>query len=208
MCHTVAWPSSSRCCRGEPRSLRLVGVDDGVLVAGARVDDDDGQAWRQGDVGVIEHVRLDDDDHAVDGLFAEAAERHRHLTLGEVLHGEQGDRVSGCRGRHRDGVESAHVSVRRQREHDDAESAEAAGAEGSCSAVRTVAELVHGRHDAIAGGLPNIITSYFTPNMYAYNLSFAGQQFNYSATVAIVMGVITAVIAYVVQLRGSRKEDV
>lgn len=54
---------------------------------------------------------------------------------------------------------------------------------------------------------PNIITTYFTPNMYAYNLSFAGQQYNYSATVAIVMGVMTAVIAYVVQLRGSRKEE-
>lgn len=54
---------------------------------------------------------------------------------------------------------------------------------------------------------PNIITTYFTPNMYAYNLSFAGQQYNYSATVAIVMGVITAVIAYVVQLRGSRKDE-
>jgi multiple sugar transport system permease protein len=53
---------------------------------------------------------------------------------------------------------------------------------------------------------PNAISSYFTPNMYAYNLSFAGQQFNYAATVAIVMGVVTAVIAYVVQLRGSRKE--
>lgn len=53
---------------------------------------------------------------------------------------------------------------------------------------------------------PNVISSYFTPNMYAYNLSFAGQQFNYSATVAILMGVITAVIAYVVQLRGSRQE--
>ena len=53
---------------------------------------------------------------------------------------------------------------------------------------------------------PNAITSYFTPNMYAYNLSFAGQQFNYAATVAIVMGVLTAVIAYVVQLRGTRKE--
>jgi multiple sugar transport system permease protein len=52
---------------------------------------------------------------------------------------------------------------------------------------------------------PNVITTYFTPNMYAYNLSFAGQQFNYSATVAIVMGVITAVIAYVVQVRGSRE---
>ncbi|GAA2054124.1 carbohydrate ABC transporter permease [Leifsonia soli] len=53
---------------------------------------------------------------------------------------------------------------------------------------------------------PNAISSYFTPNMYAYNLSFAGQQFNYAATVAIVMGVLTAVIAYVVQLRGTRKE--
>jgi multiple sugar transport system permease protein len=55
---------------------------------------------------------------------------------------------------------------------------------------------------------PNVITSYFTPNMYAYNLSFAGQQFNYAATVAIVMGVITAVIAYAVQLRGSRRENI
>nr|WP_248171679.1 MULTISPECIES: sugar ABC transporter permease [unclassified Microbacterium] len=53
---------------------------------------------------------------------------------------------------------------------------------------------------------PNVISSFFTPNMYAYNLSFAGQQFNYSATVAIVMGVITAVIAYIVQVRGSRQE--
>ncbi len=53
----------------------------------------------------------------------------------------------------------------------------------------------------------NVITTYFTPNMYAYSLSFNGQQYNYSATVAIIMGVITAVIAYVVQLRGSRKED-
>jgi multiple sugar transport system permease protein len=42
--------------------------------------------------------------------------------------------------------------------------------------------------------------------MYAYYLSFSGQQYNYSATVAIVMGVITAVIAYAVQLRGQRKE--
>jgi multiple sugar transport system permease protein len=53
----------------------------------------------------------------------------------------------------------------------------------------------------------NVISTYFTPNMYAYNLSFAGQQFNYAATVAIIMGVVTAVIAYVVQLRGTRKED-
>lgn len=53
---------------------------------------------------------------------------------------------------------------------------------------------------------PNTISTFFTPNMYAYNLSFAGQQYNYAATIAIIMGVITAVIAYVVQLRGSRQE--
>ncbi|MFJ6675110.1 carbohydrate ABC transporter permease [Actinosynnema sp. NPDC091369] len=52
---------------------------------------------------------------------------------------------------------------------------------------------------------PNAISTFYTPNMYAYNLSFGGQQYDYSATVAIVMGVFTAIIAYVVQLRGSRK---
>lgn len=52
---------------------------------------------------------------------------------------------------------------------------------------------------------PNSVTTYFTPNFYAYSLSFAGQQFNYSATVAIVMGIITMIVAYIVQLRGMRK---
>lgn len=55
--------------------------------------------------------------------------------------------------------------------------------------------------------VPNVISTHFTPNMYAFNLSFAGQQYNYAATIAIIMGVVTAVIAYVVQLRGTRKED-
>nr|WP_259063961.1 sugar ABC transporter permease [Microbacterium sp. AK031] len=53
--------------------------------------------------------------------------------------------------------------------------------------------------------VPTLISSFFTPNMYAYNLSFVGQQFNYAATVAIIMGIITAVIAYVVQLRGAKE---
>jgi multiple sugar transport system permease protein len=53
---------------------------------------------------------------------------------------------------------------------------------------------------------PNAITTYFTPNLYTYSLSFSGQQHNYAATVAIVMGVVTMIIAYVVQLRGMRKE--
>jgi multiple sugar transport system permease protein len=54
---------------------------------------------------------------------------------------------------------------------------------------------------------PNAISTYFTPNMYAYNLSFAGQQYNYSAAIAIIMGVLTMAVAYVVQLVGSRKDS-
>ena len=53
---------------------------------------------------------------------------------------------------------------------------------------------------------PDAISSYFTPNMYAYNLSFAGQEYNYSAAIAIIMGIITMVIAYVVQLTGTRRD--
>jgi multiple sugar transport system permease protein len=53
---------------------------------------------------------------------------------------------------------------------------------------------------------PNVITTFYTPNLYAYSLSFSGQQYNYSATVAIVMGVLTVIVAYAVQLRATRKE--
>ena len=51
----------------------------------------------------------------------------------------------------------------------------------------------------------NAINTQYTPNMYAYSLSFSGQQYNYSATIAIIMGLLTMVIAYTVQLRGMRK---
>ncbi|MGO1346045.1 MAG: carbohydrate ABC transporter permease, partial [Bifidobacterium psychraerophilum] len=37
----------------------------------------------------------------------------------------------------------------------------------------------------------NAVTTYYTPNMYAYNLSFSGNQSNYAAALAIVMAVIT-----------------
>ncbi len=45
----------------------------------------------------------------------------------------------------------------------------------------------------------------FTPNMYAYNLSFAGQEYNYSAAIAIVMGILTVIIAAAVQWYGRRR---
>jgi multiple sugar transport system permease protein len=53
---------------------------------------------------------------------------------------------------------------------------------------------------------PNYISTYYTPNLYAFSLSFSGQQYNYSATIAIIMGVLTMIVAYIVQLRGMRKE--
>ncbi|MDT0345335.1 carbohydrate ABC transporter permease [Streptomyces litchfieldiae] len=53
---------------------------------------------------------------------------------------------------------------------------------------------------------PNAITTDYTPNLLTYALSFSGQQHNYAATVAIVMGLLTMVVAYIVQLRGMRKE--
>ncbi|HHT41608.1 MAG TPA: sugar ABC transporter permease [Actinomyces sp.] len=50
----------------------------------------------------------------------------------------------------------------------------------------------------------NVITSHFTPNFYAFHLAFEAHSPNYSAALAIVMGLITVVVAYVVQLWGAR----
>ena len=52
----------------------------------------------------------------------------------------------------------------------------------------------------------NAITTYYTPNLYAYNLSFMGGQSNYAAALAVVMAVITMAIAYAVQLRSMREQ--
>lgn len=53
---------------------------------------------------------------------------------------------------------------------------------------------------------PTAINSYFSPNIYAYTLSFIGGQYNYAAAVAIVVGSMTLVIAFGVQLLGNRRE--
>ncbi|MFE6736482.1 carbohydrate ABC transporter permease [Microbacterium sp. NPDC057650] len=55
---------------------------------------------------------------------------------------------------------------------------------------------------------PNVINSYFTPNLYAFNLSFAGSQFNYAAAIAIVSGIITMVVAFFAQSAGGREEKI
>jgi multiple sugar transport system permease protein len=53
---------------------------------------------------------------------------------------------------------------------------------------------------------PGVITTYYTPNMYAFNLVFNGQEYNYAAAVAVVLGGVTAIVAYAVQLRSFREE--
>ena len=53
---------------------------------------------------------------------------------------------------------------------------------------------------------PTEITTYYTPNMYAYNLAFNGQQYNYAAAVAIIVGFITVLVAYGAQRVSTRTE--
>ncbi len=61
--------------------MSLVGVDHRVAVPGRRVDHDHRKSRGQLHVVLVEQVRLDDDDDAVDGLFAESVERDRDLAL-------------------------------------------------------------------------------------------------------------------------------
>jgi len=48
------------------------------------------------------------------------------------------------------------------------------------------------------------VTTYYTPNLYAYHLAFTGSQQGYAAALALVMAAITIAIAYAVQIRGLR----
>lgn len=50
----------------------------------------------------------------------------------------------------------------------------------------------------------NVITTYFTPNFYAFQLAFNAHNPNYSAALAIIMGLLTVIVAYVVQLWGAK----
>ena len=55
--------------------------------------------------------------------------------------------------------------------------------------------------------VPEVINSYYTPNMYTYNLAFTGQDINYAAAVSLVVGSITMLIVAAVKLFGSRWEE-
>lgn len=53
--------------------------------------------------------------------------------------------------------------------------------------------------------IPNIIQDHFTPNLYAYNLAFTNQQYNYAAAVSFVLGAVVFVFSYVFMLATNRR---
>ena len=53
---------------------------------------------------------------------------------------------------------------------------------------------------------PGVITPGYTPNLYAYNLAFVNQEYNYSAAVSFALGAVVVVFSYVFMLVTSRRE--
>jgi multiple sugar transport system permease protein len=47
---------------------------------------------------------------------------------------------------------------------------------------------------------PGVIQDHYTPNLYAYNLAFTNQQYNYSAAVSFVLGTVAFVASYLFML--------
>jgi multiple sugar transport system permease protein len=52
---------------------------------------------------------------------------------------------------------------------------------------------------------PDVIGTHYTPNLYAYNLAFSGQQFNYAAAVSFVLGAVVFVGSYTFILATRRR---
>ncbi len=51
---------------------------------------------------------------------------------------------------------------------------------------------------------PDVIGDHYTPNLYAYNLAFNDQQYNYSATISFTLGAIVFVCSYIFMLATNR----
>lgn len=58
----------------------------------------------------------------------------------------------------------------------------------------------------LANLAPNVIGVDYTPNLYAYNLSFINRDLNYAAAIAFLLGIVIMTVSYVVQLSAQRKE--
>jgi multiple sugar transport system permease protein len=54
---------------------------------------------------------------------------------------------------------------------------------------------------------PNVIGGDYTPNLYAYTLSFTSQDTNYAAAVSFLLGLVIVVVSYAVMLLGNRRSS-
>ncbi len=54
---------------------------------------------------------------------------------------------------------------------------------------------------------PEVVTSYYTPNLYTYSLAFQGQDINYAAAVSLVVGLFTMIIVTIVKTLGAKWEE-
>ena len=52
---------------------------------------------------------------------------------------------------------------------------------------------------------PDVISSSYTANLYAYSLAFTGQQLNYAATVSFLLGLVIVIASYGVLLTANRR---
>jgi multiple sugar transport system permease protein len=52
---------------------------------------------------------------------------------------------------------------------------------------------------------PDVISSSYTANLYAYSLAFTGDQFNYAATVSFLLGLVIVIASYAVLLTANRR---
>ena len=53
---------------------------------------------------------------------------------------------------------------------------------------------------------PTVIDVAYTPNYYAYNVAFVNQDVSYAAALAFLLGIVIAIVAYVVQFSSQRRE--
>jgi multiple sugar transport system permease protein len=53
---------------------------------------------------------------------------------------------------------------------------------------------------------PTVIGTGYTPNLYAFNISFVNQDANYAAALAFLLGIVIMIVSYTVQLSARRKE--
>ncbi|KDN78037.1 sugar ABC transporter permease [Streptomyces olindensis] len=54
---------------------------------------------------------------------------------------------------------------------------------------------------------PDVISSSYTANLYAYSLAFTGNQLNYAATVSFLLGLVIVIASYAVLLTANRRRE-